>query len=210
MKYVIMTEEDDHLSYKIILTDYDKSNYNSAVLTNCSSKVFTGGAAPIEELDWWQREIGQWMQWQYKRDFDASSGPNGEMTPKLSDIKYDWKDKIIAGNMQFYTDNKCAYKIVSDSGTPKNSDGIINFVPDKYKEKHKNKKYDFSKYISGAPIADEYGNTKKRRKFNKKNISFTDNSTGEENPIQSDSSSKYLFDNEDAIVVNFNKKNNEN
>ena len=28
-KYVKMTEEDDHLSYKIILTDYDKSNYNS-------------------------------------------------------------------------------------------------------------------------------------------------------------------------------------
>ena len=187
-----------------------KSNYNSTVLTNCSSKVFTGGAAPIEELDWWQKEIGQWMQWQYKRDFDASKGPTGEMSPKLADVKYDWKDKILAGNMQFYTDNKCAYKIVSDSGTPKNSDGIINFVPSKYKEKHKTKNYDFSKYISGTAITDESGKPQKGKKFNPKNAIFKDSTDGEDNPIQTDSSSKYLFDNEDAIVVNFKKNNDEN
>ena len=187
-----------------------KSNYNSTVLTNCSSKVFTGGAAPIEELDWWQKEIGQWMQWQYKRDFDASKGPTGEMSPKLSDVKYDWKDKILAGNMQFYTDNKCAYKIVSDSGTPKNSDGIINFVPSKYKEKHKTKNYDFSKYISGTAISDESGRPQKGKKFNPKNAMFKDPTDGEDNPIQADSSSKYLFNNDDAIVVNFKKNSDEN
>ena len=185
----------------------NKSQYNSTVLTNCSSKVFTGGAAPIEELDWWQREIGQWMQWQFKRDFDEGLGPNGKMVTKYSDVKYDWKDKIIAGNMQFYTDNKCAYKIVSDTGTPKNSDGIINFVPEKYKEKHKVKKYDFAKYISGVAISDESGGTQKRRGFKSKKSSFTDSSTGEDSPIQADNSSKYLFDNEDAIVVNFKKNN---
>ena len=52
------------------------------------------------------------MQWQYKRSFDGSKGPTGEMDPKLTDIKYDWKDKVIAGAIQFYTDNKCAYKIL--------------------------------------------------------------------------------------------------
>ena len=189
-------------------TGSNKNDYNSAVLTNCSSKVFTGGAAPIEELDWWQREIGQWMQWQYKQGFDSSKGSIGQMDPKLSDLKFDWKDKIIAGNMQFYTDNKCAYKIVSDSGTPKNSDGIINFVPAKYKEKHKSKKYDFAKYVSGAAIADEPKGTKKS--FNRKNSSSKNNSITEDNPIQSDNSSKYLFDNEDAIVVNFKKNNKDN
>jgi len=187
-----------------------KSRYNSTVLTNCSSKVFTGGAAPIEELDWWQREIGQWMQWQYKSSFDSSKGPTGQMDPKLSDVKFDWKDKILAGNMQFYTDNKCAYKIVSDSGTPKNSDGIINFVPSKYKEKHKGKNYDFSKYISGTAITDESGKPQKGKRFNPKNAIFKDPTDGEDNPIQADSSSKYLFDNEDAIVVNFKKNNDEN
>ncbi len=185
---------------------YNKQDYNSTVLTNCSSKVFTGGAAPIEELDWWQREIGQWMQWQYKRGFDASKGPSGEMDPKFTDLKFDWKDKVLAGNMQFYTDNKCAYKIVSDSGTPKNSDGIINFVPAKYNEKQKVKKYDFSKYISNVAVTDESGSNKRGNIFKSKKSS-KDSSIDENSPIQSDNSSKYLFDNEDAIVVNFKKNN---
>ncbi len=188
----------------------NKEDYNSTVLTNCSSKVFTGGAAPIEELNWWQKEIGQWMQWDFTRDYDNADGPNGKMSSKFAHPKFDWKDKILAGNMQFYTDNKCAYKIVSDSGTPKNSDGIINFVPSKYKEKHKSKKYDFAKYISGAAISDEsrkIPNNKKKNLKTKKS-SFKDNFNGEEGPIQSDSSSNNLFNNEDAIIVNF-KKNNE-
>ena len=187
----------------------NKSDYNSAVLTNCSSKVFTGGAAPIEELDWWQREIGQWMQWQYKRNYDASKGPNGEMEPKLTGVEYNWKDKVIAGAIQFYTDNKCAYKIISDSGKPSNSDGVINFVPAKYKEKHKSKKYDFSKYISGDVVSDKNALNNNSKKFNPKKVNFTDSSTGDENPIQSNSS-QYLFDNEDAIVVNLKKNNNKN
>ena len=186
------------------------ADYNSAVLTNCSSKVFTGGSTPIEELNWWQKEIGQWMQWQYKRNYDGSKGPNGEMDPKLSDIRFDWKDKVIAGSIQFYTDNKCAYKIITDSGKPKNSDGVINFVPAKYKEKHKNKTYNFSKYISGTAVTDESGRITRGKRFNPKNTTFKDNDNGEDNPIQSDNSSKYLFENENAVVVNFKKNNNEN
>lgn len=186
----------------------NKISYDSTVLTNCASKVFTGGAAPIEELEWWQKEIGQWMQWKYNRTYDASKGPNGEMDPKLSSVEYIWKDKVLAGNMQFYPDNKCAYKIVTDSGAPQNSDGIINFVPAKYKEKHKSKKYDFSKYLSGDIVSDKNTLNNSSRKFNPKKVNFTDSSTGDENPIQSNST-QYLLDNEDAIIVNL-KKNKKN
>ena len=28
------------------------AKFNSTILSNCSSKVFTGGAAPIDELQW--------------------------------------------------------------------------------------------------------------------------------------------------------------
>ena len=184
------------------------SDYNSTVLTNCSSKVFTGGSTPIEELNWWQKEIGQWMQWQYKRSFDASKGSMGEMKPEFGDVKFDWKDKVIAGALQFYTDNKCAYKIVTDSGKPKNSDGVINFVPSKYKEKHRAKNYDFARYIAGAAISDEDGVPKTSKKRRKKS-SFNNNSSNDDDPIKADNSTSYLFDNEEAIVVNFNKKKND-
>ena len=184
----------------------DKSSamakFNSTILSNCSSKIFTGGAAPIDELQWWQKEIGQWKQWQYSRDFSTSKGTLGD----LKGVKFDYKDKIQAGNMQFYADNTCAYKIIGDNGKPQNSDGIINFMPSKYKEKHKGKKYDFSRFMVGNAIENTDNDSSNKKKFNPRKVRFNDKH-GDIDPIQSNSS-KYLFDNEDAIVVNLNPNNN--
>ena len=183
------------------------TKFNSTILSNCSSKVFTGGAAPIDELNWWQKEIGQWKQWQYSRDFNTKTGEMGE---KLGGVKYDYKDKVMAGNLQFFADNNCAYKIIGDNGRPMNSDGIINFISPKYNEKHNGKKYDFSRFTDGDGISDanDDSSTKSNNKFNPKKLNFKNNKNDEIDPIQSDSS-KYIFDNEDAIVVNLknNKKN---
>lgn len=183
------------------------SKFNSTILSNCSSKVFTGGAAPIDELQWWQKEIGQWKQWQYKaRDFD---GEKLKMSSSLKEMKFDWKDKVMAGSMQFLTDNKCAYKIVGDNGAPQNSDGIINFMDSKYKEKHKGKKYDFAKFTSGDAVSDssDEDTNSKSKKFNPKKVNFKAKNNEEIDPIQSNSSN-FLLDNEDAIVVNFKNDNN--
>ena len=173
------------------------------ILSNCSSKVFTGGAAPIDELQWWQKEIGQWKQWQYKaRDYDAAKGT---LSSSLKEAKYDYKDKVMAGNMQFLTDDKCAYKIVGDNGAPQNSDGIISFIAPKYKEKHKGKKYDFAKYTSSDAISDSNDNDgSSKKRFNPNKVSFRDNKNDEVDPIQSNTSNIFL-DNDDAIVVNFKK-----
>ena len=187
------------------------AKFNSTILSNCSSKVFTGGAAPIDELQWWQKEIGQWKQWLYSRGFDGSKGPTGKMDPKLSGVKFDYKDKVMAGNLQFLADNACAYKIVGDNGRPMNSDGIINFIAPKYNEKHKGKKYDFSKYVENNGVSDSESNasSKSKKVFDPKKVKFRDKSTGEDNPIQANPISEYLFDNEDAVVVNL-KKNKKN
>ena len=177
------------------------SKFNSTILSNCASKVYTGGAAPIDELQWWQKEIGQWKQWQYKpRDFDAAKGT---LSSSLKEAKYDYKDKVMAGSMQFLTDEKCAYKIVGDNGAPQNSDGIINFMAPKYKEKHKGKKYDFTKYTSSDAISDSDDTSSTTKKFNPRKVSFKDKSNDEVDPIQSNSN--MFLDNDDAIVVNFKK-----
>lgn len=167
------------------------AKFNSTILSNCASKVFTGGAAPIDELQWWQKEIGQWKQWQYKaRDFD---GKSGELDNKLKEVKYDYKDKLQAGNLQFLTDEKCAYKIIGDNGAPQNSDGIINFIDSKYKEKHKGKKYDFTKYISGEAISsynddDDDDSFSRAKKFNPRKVNFRNHDNNEVDPIQSNNS----------------------
>ena len=179
------------------------AKFNSTILSNCSSKIYTGGAAPIDELQWWQKEIGQWKQWQYKpRDYDISKS---SLSSSMKEVKYDYKDKIMAGSMQFLTDNKCAYKIIGDNGAPQNSDGIINFLPPKYKERHKGKKYDFAKYTSSDAISDaDNNNNSSSKRFNPKKVSFKDN-TEDLDPIQSNTSSNFLLDSDDAIVVNFKK-----
>ena len=184
------------------------AKFNSTILSNCSSKVFTGGAAPIDELQWWQKEIGQWKQWIYGRDYDLSkeAGPQGKMAPKLSGIRFDYKDKVMAGNMQFFADNACAYKIVGDSGRPENSDGIINFMSSKYNEKHKGKKYDFDKYTGNSSNNDETKKGKRSSKFDPKKVNFGNNPSDVE-PIQTNPSN-YTSDDEDAIITNLKKNNN--
>lgn len=180
------------------------SPINSTILSNCASKVFTGGAAPIDELDWWQKEIGQWKQWTYKRTFD---GTKGVLDPKLGDVAYSTVDKVKAGKMATFSLKQCAYKIIEDSGKPQNSEGVMDFVASKHKEKHSPKTYNFERFTNGT-VTEDTGS--KTRKFNPRKLRFDDDNTGEINPIQENASSKFLFDNDDAIVFNLKNNNSDN
>ena len=184
-------------------TSLGDEHLNSAILANCASKVLTGGALPTAELDWWQKEIGQWKQWDYKRTFD---GAKNSYDPKLGDVGYKTLDKVKAGKMATFALKNCAYKIIGDSGKPENSEGVLDFLPSKYKEKHTPKKYNFEKFTNNT-IAEDSDN--KKKKFNIRKLKFDDNS-GEINPIQDNNNSKFIFDNEDAIIFNLkdNKSNN--
>ena len=187
----------------VVKENSSMAKFNSTILSNCASKVFTGGATPIDELQWWQKEIGQWKQWQYKaRDYDAAKGT---LSSSLKEAKYDYKDKIQAGSLQFLTDDKCAFKIIGDNGAPQNSDGIIGFISPKYKEKHKGKKYDFSRFLSNDAISSDEDTSSSRKKFNPRKVTFKDKQTDEVDPIQSNTYSNPFLDNDDAIVVNFKK-----
>lgn len=82
----------------------------------------------------------------------------------------------------------------------------------KYKDAQKIKKYDFTKFtsgISGIESATRRTLNKNRGDYSAATSSNNNYDVGREvDPIQTDTSdSKFLFDNEDAIVVNFNKKN---
>ena len=180
--------------------EVDKENnqamakFNSTVLTNCSSKVFTGGSTPIDELQWWEKEIGQWKQWSLPRGFDYNKG---EMSSTSSTVKFDWTPKLRAGQMQFFGEKEVAYKLIGDNGRPVNSQGITNLMASKHNEKHNGKKYDFSKFLSGE-VVDEAS----LRKFRNKNSSNVD----EEDPIQF-SNPDFLLNNDDSLVVDFRKEN---
>lgn len=129
------------------------------------------------------------------------------MTQKYGSVQWKYVTTLKEGKLQALTLKKCGYKIMGDKGMLMAGCGLLEFLQPKYKEPQKIKNYDFSKYSNGSIIETEDTNDMNKKKFNLKNINFMDEKN-EYNPIQTDvTDSKYLFDNEDAIIVNFKRGN---
>ena len=181
-------------------TPKSRENYKNTILSNCSNKVFTGNAV-IEELQWWVSEFGSHREWKYKVDFDTEKT---KYTSKYGDVQWAYVDYFTPGKLQgMLTDKKCAYKVKDIGGKLMVGPGRFNYLESKYKEKKKVKTFDFGKYSDGVTTATEDDTSKK--KFDLKNLDFKDD-RDEINPVQTDTTdSKYLFDNDDAVVINFKK-----
>ena len=124
---------------------------------------------------------------------------------KYGSVKWDFVKYFKEGKLQTMSAKDCAYKIKSAGGKPMVGQGRFGYLESKYKEPHKIKTYDFGKYSDGVTTATE-DNNNSPKKFDFKHIDFKDEKN-EIDPVQTDTTdSKYLFDNEDAIVVNFKKK----
>ena len=165
-----------------------------------SNKVFTGNAV-IDELKWWVAEFGSHREWKYKVDFDTEKT---QYTSKYGDVQWAYVDYFTPGKLQgMLTDKKCAYKVKDIGGKLMVGPGRFNYLESKYKEKKKVKTFDFGKYSDGVTTATEDDTSKK--KFDLKNLDFKDD-RDEINPVQTDTTdSKYLFDNDDAVVIKFEK-----
>lgn len=181
----------------------NKSNFNSVVLANCASKIYTGGATPYEELEWWQNEIGKWKQWQMSQDYDAKTGTMSSSikTPKRGfEIKMQWN------RLQNLGQNGCGYKIVADNGRNDIGEGIMYYLSSKYKEKHKGKTYNFAAYASGSVTEDTNSSSSKKSKYGTRKTTINNKGYTETDPIQN-TETKYSFDNEEGEII-IDLKNN--
>ena len=176
------------------------------ILANCGNKIYTGGATPINELEWWASEIGKWKEWKYDRDFN---GETGEMSNTFKNPSYSYTLKLVSNRLQTLGQNRCAYKLINDGGKNDIGEGIMSFVASKHKEKHSGKTYNFSAYSTGTAGSEDADKApKKSKRFNPKKLDFIDESDGEMNPIQN-AEKKYSFDNEEgAIVIDLKNDNN--
>lgn len=185
-------------------TKTSKDNYKQTILSNCANKIFMGNAT-IEDLEWWSKEFGERREWKYSNSMDMKKG---EYDSKYGSVKWDFSSYFKPGKLQTLKKNFGAFKIRGDNGKPTVGEGKFNYLNSKYKEPQKIKTFDFGKYSNGVTTATEddndYGT---RKKFDLKNLNFIDENN-EYNPIQTDSTdSNYLFDNDDAIIVNLKKGN---
>lgn len=178
-----------------------QSSSRKLILANCASKIFTGNG-DNEELTWWANEFGKKREWKYSSNMDTKTM---QYEPKMGGVKWDWTNNFQVGKLQTLSQTKCAYKIRGSNGKPMVGPGNFNYLESKYKEPQKIKNYDFGKYSDSVTTATE-DSEPQRKKFDIKHLDFTDENN-EFNPVQTDTTdSKYLFDNEDAIVVNLKKK----
>ena len=183
-------------------TPNTKENYKTTILSNCANKIFTGNGT-IEELQWWSSEFGKRREWTYTSDIDFEKM---EYDSKGKGVDWKYVDYFSAGKLQgAVRDKNAVFKIKDLGGKFLVGLGKFNYLDAKYKEPQKSKKFDFMKYSDSISSDTEEDSTKK--KFNPKKLDFVDD-RNEIDPIQTDTTdSKYLFDNENAIVVNLKKRN---
>ena len=183
-----------------------KENFKTTILSNCANKVFTGNGN-IEELQWWSKEFGEKREWDYSNSMDMEKM---KYDSKYGSVKWKFTENLKPGKLQTLSAKECAYKVRGTNGKPICGPGAFNYLESKYKEPQKMKKFDFGKYSNGiTDDSDDDTNTTKKKKFDLKNLDFTDD-RNEFDPIKTDTTdSKYLFDNEDAIIVNLKKGNNQ-
>lgn len=180
-----------------------RENYRQTILSNCVNKIFTGNGT-VEDLTWWAEEFGKKREWTMKNDINFDKL---EYEAKHGDVKWEFINYFKVGRLQALGNKDCAYKIRGTNGKPVVGTGSLNYLESKYKEPKKIKNFDFGKYSDGVTTETEDDNDiDEKKKFNPRKLDFTD-SRNEIDPVQTDNTdSNYLFDNEDAIVVNLKKK----
>ena len=178
-------------------------NYKSTILANCANKIFTGNGE-YDELKWWEGELSNHREWTYSNSMDMNKL---EYDSKYGNVEWKFVPNFKAGKLQALGATDCAYKIRANSGKYMVGPGKLSFLEAKYKEPHKVRTYDFGKYSDGVTTdTEDDTSSKAHKKFNPRNVNFRDENN-EIDPIQTDTTdANYMFDNQDAIIVNLRKR----
>lgn len=188
--------------------------FRDLILSNCVNKVIFGNALP-EDVQWWQTELEQKREWSWGSSYETNSDKDSYgYDTKLSGVKLEWKPNYAAGKIKSLKAKQIIYKVKNSSGKSEVDKGKLDGIDAKFKEPQKLKTFDFTKFSDGI-YSSTVANLKKKNR-GKFAAATADNNNydidREIDPIKTDTSdSKYLFDSEDAIIVNFKKsENNDN
>lgn len=178
------------------------AKYRQTIVSNCINKLVFGNNS-IEENEWWSKEFGNVRYWKFGNSYDTEKE---RYDPKLSGIEWAWKAKFAPDKVRATGFKSCLFKYKNNKGGIEVVDGKMDFMDAKYKEPHVDKKYDFEKFTNG--IAEDPEPKKKKSKSWKAETEFNQDINGDIDPIQmNDNDTKFLFDNEDAVVFDLKKGN---
>ncbi len=193
-----------------VYSDARGNYYRDLILSNTVNKFIFGNATP-EDVQWWQTAMQDKREWTFNNTYNTDKT---EYDPKKGNIEFKWKPNYAAGKIMALKGGQVIYKIKKTNGQSWVNKGKVEAMEAKYKEPQKIKKYDFSKFTSG--ISNIESAARRTLKQNRGNYSAATASNNNYNiereidPIQTDTSdSNFLFDNDEAIIVNFNKNKKE-
>lgn len=167
---------------------------------NASTKVTFGNCTP-DEFDWWSNELGDRREWVVSSSYDP--GKSEDYSSSLGNPAWAWKKNFVVSKLQGLKFKGIVYKTKDLKGKNVVNYGSVDFLESKYKEPRKSKTYGFDRFNSSTV---EEEKKPKKIKFDPNNLNWGD-LNGEIDPIQMNTTdSTYLFDNEDAIVVDLKNK----
>ena len=188
------------------LGEASRSNYRETILANCYNK-FVFGNNSMEDNNWWSTEIGEIREWSFNYTYDTE---NVKYKSDYGSPKLVYKVRLEPAKIQSLPAKVCAYKIKTAAGKFTGGMMKVDYLASKYHEPQDIKKYNFNKFINGISTQ-ETEETNKKPKFDLKNIKFDADNNGDVDPIKHNTTdSNFLFDNEDAIIFDINRKKDNN
>lgn len=180
--------------------------YRETILANCYNKFVFGNNTP-EDNEWWSVEIGQKREWKFGYTYETDKVA---YSSKYNNAKLENTQKFKAGQVQGLGEKQCYFKIKGTASKYTNGVIKVNYLASKYYEPHLSKQYNFNKFLSNVTSSEAEDDSKNKPKFDLKNITFDTDSNGDVDPIKNNLDSKFLFDNDDAVIFDIRRKNNNN
>ena len=176
--------------------------YKQTITSNCANKIVFGGG-DYEENVWWSKEFGNIRNWKFSQSYDTEKG---EYSKTLGGIDWAWGAKFSDDKVRSLPFKSCLFKWKNVNGAFDLCDGKIDFMEPKHKEKHQDKQYEFEKFTNG--ISEDVEPKRKKRASWKGDTKFNEDSNGDVDPIKvNDIDTKFLYENDDAIIFDLKKGN---
>lgn len=186
----------------------NKDNFRDEILANCLNKAIFGNALP-EDVQWWQTELQDKREWDWKKNYETDPDKGLGYDSKLSDIQFKWKANYAAGKIMALKAKQILFKVKDSKGKSYVAKGKLDFLEARYKETQKLKEYNFEKFTNGISNLEKVKESSKNLRGKFVAAAASNDPTDfalETDPIQTDvSDSKFFIDNEDAIIFDLKK-----
>ena len=179
------------------------NNYKQTILANCTTEIVFGNNTP-EDNEWWNKEFGQHREWLMNYNYHTDKG---EYDANYTGIKWGWKDNVHQNKLQTLAFKNIAYKTRNAGGKIIVGTAGVDFLDNKYKEPHKIKTYNFTRFQTG--IQQKMSTDDDKKKFDIKHIDCNPRKDhpNDMDPIQMNEDGRaFSFENTEDGILNLQHK----